>query len=948
MSEPPLKKKRRTILDFYQRISRTKCEVVKDKVDLKGTQEAHMATSNSSGNALTSQKLPGSIPGSEIDKNDNKNLDPQKTKLLRDGKCAPVEGKDHTKSTQEANMANKNLPGSTPESGESNNVNENSDSKQTKLGKAASSTDKSSPGPDDGDICEQESEDWEETLDSQSSDNFLSSSRAIPIKKPTPRKDGSQAWKGIPVKGLKKMPDCEEKLGPLKGSESHVVLFQTPYEYKEQSPPKPYAHYKDKWDHYHVRMPCSDQNEFPVQEKHGKKIVRRWDIITRALSGDIKDINDLEAAIISYSHRYFEKWDFQTLHYFFTKDLEEQECREFFSKTMKKMQKLAQKLPHLCSHPIPLLKKGQSKSVTFSQQQIACLLANAFFCTFPQRNAKQRFSEFPSINFSSLFTGKPDSVKMEKLRCILHYFTRVCEKTPCGTVTITRMHKSESHNWDEMNTHLLGLHVSSEGTIEDDGEGMLQVDFANKFLGGGVLSHGCVQEEIRFLICPEMIISRLITEELAPNEALVMRGCERFSDYDGYSSTFKWKGSYTDKTSRDQWGRIYCEVVAIDALVFRNYKSQFNHDFVLRELSKAYCGFFRRLPQEHLPAVCTGNWGCGAFGGDCRLKALIQLMAAAHARRDVCYFTYDDEKLRDDFYKIHSYLTTTNRFSIGDLVKIIEEYRKNIILKSQGKPEMNIFEFILRIFDGSLENTDEYSHSSYEMRFLKESGRESSFSSRGATGGVTLNVNWESESNTASLKSTSKSSTSRQYSQETQIQKLDMSTAKSPKGLALPSHWAPIETGVVSVLLDPNDRKQTIRDEYAKVAKHFEKSMTNAEIKSIKRIQNVLLWQHYALRKKEMEGKSGVGNVNEMHLYHGTIPDTVELICEENFDFRNAGSRKGALYGQGTYFALEAKISDSYAHIDGNNHKFMFVAQVLVGKICLGIAEYKKPPYLDE
>ena len=41
---------------------------------------------------------------------------------------------------------------------------------------------------------------------------------------------------------------------------------------------------------------------------------------------------------------------------------------------------------------------------------------------------------------------------------------------------------------------------------------MLEVDFANAFVGGGALSQGCVQEEIRFVICPELIIARLFTE----------------------------------------------------------------------------------------------------------------------------------------------------------------------------------------------------------------------------------------------------------------------------------------------------------------------------------------------------------------------------------------------------------------------------------------------------
>ena len=51
-----------------------------------------------------------------------------------------------------------------------------------------------------------------------------------------------------------------------------------------------------------------------------------------------------------------------------------------------------------------------------------------------------------------------------------------------------------------------------------------QVDFANKLVGGGVLGFGCVQEEIRFVICPELLISRLFTEALNSNECLRITG----------------------------------------------------------------------------------------------------------------------------------------------------------------------------------------------------------------------------------------------------------------------------------------------------------------------------------------------------------------------------------------------------------------------------------------
>ena len=50
------------------------------------------------------------------------------------------------------------------------------------------------------------------------------------------------------------------------------------------------------------------------------------------------------------------------------------------------------------------------------------------------------------------------------------------------------------------------------------------MDFANCKIGGGVLRTGCVQEEIQFIIHPELIVSCLFTERLADNEVLVIKG----------------------------------------------------------------------------------------------------------------------------------------------------------------------------------------------------------------------------------------------------------------------------------------------------------------------------------------------------------------------------------------------------------------------------------------
>uniref|UniRef100_A0A4W5LTE6 PARG catalytic Macro domain-containing protein n=1 Tax=Hucho hucho TaxID=62062 RepID=A0A4W5LTE6_9TELE len=69
-------------------------------------------------------------------------------------------------------------------------------------------------------------------------------------------------------------------------------------------------------------------------------------------------------------------------------------------------------------------------------------------------------------------------------------------------------------------------------------------------IGGGVLGSGLVQEEILFLMNPELIVSRLFTEKLGDNECLFITGSQQFSQYSGYSDTFKWIGPHRDNIER--------------------------------------------------------------------------------------------------------------------------------------------------------------------------------------------------------------------------------------------------------------------------------------------------------------------------------------------------------------------------------------------------------------
>uniref|UniRef100_A0A8D2ZLQ1 poly(ADP-ribose) glycohydrolase n=1 Tax=Scophthalmus maximus TaxID=52904 RepID=A0A8D2ZLQ1_SCOMX len=485
-------------------------------------------------------------------------------------------------------------------------------------------------------------------------------------------------WLGTPISELKRMPECGRPLPPLRDVPGqHTVMIRTDLLHSGKAPVPYPAQFKDTWDTVHVKMPCSSSNLFPVEDE---VMFFLWQ----------KNKHKHRSPALS-------------------KVLEPDAAEHLFDSQLPDMVQLALRAPELCTKPIPLLKRGMDHSITMSQEQVACLLANAVFCTFPRRNSRRNeYYNYPDINFVRLFEGS-SSKKIEKLKTLMCYFKSVTEQKPSGLVTFTRQSLNKPPTWKRCCKYhtMIKLHITFEGTIEDDGYGMLQVDFANQFVGGGVTSSGLVQEEIRFLINPELIASRLFTEALDHNECLIITGTQQYSKYTGYAQTYQWGGSHQDTTPRDGWQRRCTEIVAIDALRFSNFLEQFHPDKINRELNKAFCGFGR--PEEesrNLAAVATGNWGCGAFGGDTRLKALLQMLAAAEAGRDVAYFTFGDNQLMTDVHNMHSFLTQRNT-TVGEVYDLLGQYFSSVCKSClRGRPDVSLYSFIYQQVSSSLAPDD--------------------------------------------------------------------------------------------------------------------------------------------------------------------------------------------------------------------------------------------------
>jgi poly(ADP-ribose) glycohydrolase len=225
------------------------------------------------------------------------------------------------------------------------------------------------------------------------------------------------------------------------------------------------------------------------------------------------------------------------------------------------------------------------------------------------------------------------------------------------------------------------VEVNHDRSIEDYEGPCLQVDFANRFIGGGTLGYGNVQEELMFAVSPELIASMAFTEEMDDNEAIVMVGAEHISLFTGYERASH-AGRKHDNRPIDEHNRLDSHVVAIDALELMGMEANQYKDWeIARELNKAFIGFTGdSADPTPLRPVVTGKWGCGVFRGDPQLKFMIQWAAASRVGRKMVFMTFRDHSLRDIEEVVRVCKATT--MSVGQLVAALQTVRTNRIFES--------------------------------------------------------------------------------------------------------------------------------------------------------------------------------------------------------------------------------------------------------------------------
>jgi len=360
------------------------------------------------------------------------------------------------------------------------------------------------------------------------------------------------------------------------------------------------------------------------------------------------------------------------------------------------MFEIALKYPTYFSRPIPRMTTQTDIQLGLSRAEVLCILVHAFLCTWGKQPV-----DYNTINFSGLYSQLGTPAEGAKFRAIIQYFQIICSRDLAilenENIIFHRQVLPKYPNFQTSTKPLSALTVLNEGKIEE-AQGQLQTDFAHRMVGGGVISGGNLQEEIRYAINTELIASCLFTSELHNNEVLIIKGTEQFSKYTGYGFSLRWNGAYVDITPKKD-GIIDCTIVAMDATNF-GYEgplNQYKEKSFAREVKKAFTGFYEEKADENsqLLPVATGNWGCGAFMGDKEHKGVLQLLAASEAGRAMTYYAYGDPQFAQDFQSIYD-LLVQRQATVGTLWKCLKDFEgKRVTENQQG----SFFQFLFSVLN---------------------------------------------------------------------------------------------------------------------------------------------------------------------------------------------------------------------------------------------------------
>eukprot|EP01105_Mastigella_eilhardi_P007299 TRINITY_DN18799_c0_g1_i1.p1 TRINITY_DN18799_c0_g1~~TRINITY_DN18799_c0_g1_i1.p1 ORF type:complete len:463 (-),score=80.24 TRINITY_DN18799_c0_g1_i1:22-1389(-) len=329
---------------------------------------------------------------------------------------------------------------------------------------------------------------------------------------------------------------------------------------------------------------------------------------------------------------------------------------------------------------LPVSQQGIPSELEVSRANVRSILSRAFFCNmrcYADQIAHLKLPQFRPYEWGVmdwfLLYGTPLAVSVARIKCWLAYFY-VMAKQPDdalpGTLMFCRrvldgLPGGVPHvDWAAQTNTYIGEVIIHPNAMEQPDASSF-VDFANQDLHIGTIIPSATQEEVLFSVRPELFLGLLISQRMLPKEAIIIAGAPQLIGYRGYADSFRYKKVMDDRMDLHNFPPQ--TVVAIDAAM----EGQFTMDVILRDLDKAYVGFTGLPPCDK--TISTGDWGCGAFGGDYQLKWLQQVMAAAVAGKILFYSVFHKQQEWTELGKLKR-IIDENHLSVAVLYGILAEY----------------------------------------------------------------------------------------------------------------------------------------------------------------------------------------------------------------------------------------------------------------------------------
>ena len=316
---------------------------------------------------------------------------------------------------------------------------------------------------------------------------------------------------------------------------------------------------------------------------------------------------------------------------------DEDKGHHFFRKTFPVMISLALRMPNLFpSGQIPILHPDVDSEVSFTREQIACLLVHIFLCSIHPA----KWNKF-WVNFHIWYLSNSKPV-VAYLKSLLAYFKQLdsdgVPPSPQEVVTFRRCVLHSHPHWKDSSTPIEQV-VPSNSL---DPLTNVEVAFTNKDVGFGVSG---TQEEAKLAQSPEACVVMLLAPTLLDNEALIIRGARKVAKFSGIGRDLIFTGTRPLQSS--QWESrtiIAIDALELDEVVYGTERpsgvtviAELSRAVLDRELGKSFCGFSSARYPDSSSVTCdrtvisTGHWGCGAFGGNKEAKSLIQVMSCVYS-----------------------------------------------------------------------------------------------------------------------------------------------------------------------------------------------------------------------------------------------------------------------------------------------------------------------------